>query len=56
MSPTYFFDTSVLVKLYHQEVGTAQVEALFEQVESPIVISELAMIELYAALACRVRL
>jgi uncharacterized protein with PIN domain len=53
---SYFFDTSALVKLYHDEAGTERVEAIFNQLDSPIVISELATVELYAALARRVRM
>lgn len=56
MSPTYFLDTSALVKLYHSEAGTERVEAVFNQLESPAVISELATVEIYAALARRVRM
>ena len=28
MSPVFFFDTSALTKLYHQEVGTERVETI----------------------------
>ena len=41
MSPTYFFDTSAMVKLYHSEAGTERVEEVFNQLQSPVVISEL---------------
>jgi predicted nucleic acid-binding protein len=53
VSQTYFFDTSALVQLYHYEVGTERVEEIFDQSASHIVISELATVELYAALARR---
>jgi uncharacterized protein len=56
VSQTYFFDTSALVKLYHYEAGTERVEAVFNQLDSPMVISELATVEFYAALARRVRM
>jgi predicted nucleic acid-binding protein len=56
VSQTYFFDTSALVKLYHYEAGTERVEEVFSQLNSPLVISELATVELYAALARRVRM
>ena len=46
MSAVYYFDTSAVVKLYHQELGTDQVEALFAQVNSTIMISELTVVEL----------
>ena len=55
MSQTFFFDTSALIKLYHQEVGTEHVERIFGQTENPIVISELAIVEVYSSLARKVR-
>jgi predicted nucleic acid-binding protein len=42
-----FFDTSVLVKLFHRESGSPQVENLF--IDHSIVISELAIAEFYSA-------
>ncbi len=56
MSRTFFFDTSALIKLYHQEVGTERVEAIFQSLERVLFISELATVELYAALARKVRM
>ena len=55
MSQAFFFDTSALIKLYHQEVGTEQVEGIFGQTENSIIISELAIVELYSSLARKVR-
>ena len=55
MSRTFFFDTSALIKLYHREAGTEQVEEIFKQTESSIVISELAIVELCSMLARKVR-
>lgn len=55
MSHTFFFDTSALIKLYHQEPGTEWVEESFGQMENVIHISELAIVELYSALARKVR-
>ena len=55
MSVSYYLDTSALVKLYHQEAGTEQVEALFKQSDSILVVSELAEVELYSTLARKVR-
>jgi predicted nucleic acid-binding protein len=52
---SFFFDTSALVKLYHCEVGTAEVEALFQQTEEAIVISELAIVELHSMFGRKVR-
>ena len=48
MSTSFYCDTSALVKLYHQEVGTARMEELFSQEENVLVISELAIVEFYA--------
>jgi uncharacterized protein len=53
---TFFLDTSALIKLYHQEVGTERVEEIFEQTENTLVISELAVVEFYSSLARRVRM
>jgi len=40
----YYFDTSALVKLYHEESGTDEVENIFSSEDSTIIISELALI------------
>ena len=56
MSRSFFFDTSALIKFYHQEVGTDRVEAIFQHPESVLIIAELATVELYAALARKVRM
>ena len=55
MSSVYYFDTSAVVKLYHQELGTDQVEALFAQVNSAIMISELTLVELNSTVARKLR-
>ena len=55
MSTAYYLDTSALVKLYHQEAGTEQVEALFTQAESSLIISELATVELHSTVARKFR-
>ena len=55
MSTPYYLDTSALVKLYHQEAGTDQVEALFTQSENSLIISELAVVELCSTVARKVR-
>jgi predicted nucleic acid-binding protein len=43
--PYYFFDTSALVKRYHDEVGTDTVDSVIEDEANTIVISSLAVIE-----------
>lgn len=55
MSQSFFFDTSALIKLYHREAGTDQVEDIFKQPEAAITISELAIVELCSTLARKVR-
>lgn len=55
MSSSFFLDTSALIKLYHQEPGTEEIEEIFGQAENTLVISELAIIELYSTLARKVR-
>ena len=56
MSASFYCDTSALVKLYHQEVGTERMEELFSQEENVLVISELAIVEFYSTLARKVRI
>lgn len=56
MSRAFFFDTSTLIKFYHQEAGTDRVETIFQRPDNLLVISELATVELYAALARKVRM
>jgi predicted nucleic acid-binding protein len=53
--PTYFFDTSALVKRYHREEGTDQVNTLFAKKPRWILISDLAVIEFHSALVKKVR-
>jgi len=52
----FFFDTSALIKLYHQEKGTDVVDELLVQ-DQPliIVISDLTLIEIVSAFAKKVR-
>jgi predicted nucleic acid-binding protein len=51
----FFLDSSALIKLYHHETGTERVEQLFSATGALLVISELTGVELYSALARRVR-
>ena len=55
MKSTYFFDTSAVVKFYHQETGTEWVESVFSDGESTIVISELTTVEFDSAVAKKIR-
>lgn len=56
MNKSYFYDTSALVKLYHQEAGTEWVEKIFSDKNNTIIISELSTVEFYSALAKKVRM
>jgi len=51
---TLFFDTSALVKRYHQEKGTDVVDLAFSQ-EGVRIISDVSVIELFSAFAKKVR-
>ena len=49
--PSYFLDSSAILKRYHREPGTSWVKALSEpRTHSPIYISQLAEVEVVAAL------
>lgn len=47
----YFFDTSALVKRYHDEVGTAAVDEAFDDEDAFCLISDLTVIECHSAFA-----
>ena len=51
----YFLDTSALVKRYHRERGSKEIDALFTEQDRRIIISDLSIIELGSALAKKVR-
>lgn len=53
--PGYFLDTSALSKHYHTEVGTTDVDAIFQIQGVEIYISRLAAVEYRSALAKKVR-
>ena len=53
--PSYFFDTSALVKLYHNEEGSERVEDMFNERDSMALISEMGAVEMHSALAKKVR-
>ena len=46
----YFLDTSALVKRYHLEPGSERVNAMFDDQDNILIISELALVELAPAL------
>lgn len=51
----YFFDSSALVKRYHPEVGTTDVNRLFSEQHSRHFIARLAVVEVQSALIRKVR-
>ena len=51
----YFFDTSALVKLYHPELGSQRVAAMFGEPDRRIVISRIGGVELHSTLAVKMR-
>ena len=53
--PRYFLDFSALVKRYHQESGTSQVEGLFGTPGNQFLISRLALVEVHSCFARLVR-
>lgn len=53
--PRYFLDSSALLKRYHSEAGSADVESLFNAAANRLLISELALVEIRSSLARKVR-
>jgi predicted nucleic acid-binding protein len=51
----YFLDSSALVKRYHHERGSGDVDRLFDTAENRFVISRLAVVELHSCFARLVR-
>jgi len=51
----FFLDTSALVKRYHEEVGTPEIDRLFDDPQAELIISRLGFVELQSALASKVR-
>ena len=46
---TYFFDTSALVKRYHEERGTDRVDAILDEEGTEVLISSLTVVESVSA-------
>jgi predicted nucleic acid-binding protein len=51
----YFFDSSALIKLYHPELGSQRVAAIFGTAGRRIIVSRLAGVEFHSALALKSR-
>ncbi len=53
---SFFLDTSAIVKIYHKEVGTPEVEKLYENVKNKLYISHLTKLEYVSTLYKKYRL
>jgi uncharacterized protein len=53
--PRYFLDSSALIKRYHQESGSAELDILFNAPGNRFFISRLALVEVHSAFARLVR-
>jgi predicted nucleic acid-binding protein len=53
--PGYFFDTSALVKHYHAEAGSAEVDRLWNDSAQVLYVSRLSALEIVSAFAGKVR-
>jgi len=42
MMRRFFFDTSALIKLYHEETGTEKLDSLIEA-ENPVIINDMKL-------------
>lgn len=51
----YYLDSSALVKRYHQESGSAEVDALFHAEGNRFLVSRLALVEVHSSFARLVR-
>ncbi len=54
--PRYFFDSSALIKYYHNEPGSPEVQRILGEVASEHFLSRLAWVEILSGLAKKVRL
>ena len=52
---THFLDSSAVAKLYHAEVGTAEMDALVQDPENECIISQLTTVEICSVFALKVR-
>ena len=52
----YMFDTSGLVKYYHQEVGSEKIEKIADDSNNYILISDLSVVEFISSIAKKKRL
>ncbi len=54
--PTYFFDTSALIKYYHEEAGRQNILTLTENTTNNIWISRLSYVEWHSTFARHIRM
>ena len=54
--PTYYFDTSAVVKHYHQEAGAAEVHHIITDPTAVCIVSRLTLTETQRAFARRARM
>jgi predicted nucleic acid-binding protein len=54
--PRYFFDTSALIKYYHDEIGSPRVQHILAKADSEYFIARLTAVELRSGLAKKVRM
>ena len=52
---THFLDSSVVAKLYHVEVGTAEMDTLVQDPENECIISQLTTVEICSVFALKTR-
>jgi predicted nucleic acid-binding protein len=51
----YFLDSSVLVKRYHEETGSSDIDGLFRSPDDRVFVSRLAIVEIHSTFARLVR-
>lgn len=54
--PRYFFDTSALIKYYHDEIGSPRVQHILAEADSEYFIARLTAVELRSGLVKKVRM
>jgi uncharacterized protein len=53
---SYFLDSSAIVKFYHPEAGSATVQRVFGEADTRILISRLAVVEVWSAFTGKLRI
>ncbi len=55
MNRINFCDTSAIIKLHHDEVGSEWMETIFNDATATIIISELTLVEFYSVVLKKAR-